>query len=65
MYLAVLLAAVAFTAGAFNWWRAMATLALVPVLVAKLRLEERMLADRFPDRANRMAGVARLIPGLW
>jgi protein-S-isoprenylcysteine O-methyltransferase Ste14 len=65
MYLAVLLAAAVFTTGAFTWSRALATLALVSVLVAKVRLEERMLADRFPDRARRMAGVARLVPGLW
>jgi protein-S-isoprenylcysteine O-methyltransferase Ste14 len=65
MYLAVILAATAFTVGGFTWWRALASLALLPVLVAKVRLEERLLDERFPDRAQRMAGVARLIPGVW
>lgn len=65
MYLAVLAAAFAFAAGAFTPLRMLAACALVPVLVAKIRLEERLLEARHSRYQAAMAGVARLVPGIW
>ncbi len=65
MYLAVLLAAAAFTFGAFTWVRAIASAVLLVVLVAKIRIEERALQARHPEYGRAMAGVPRLLPFLW
>jgi protein-S-isoprenylcysteine O-methyltransferase Ste14 len=41
-----------------------AWVALLSVLMAKARFEERMLADQYPDYAAYAARVGRLVPGL-
>lgn len=41
-----------------------AWVALLSVLMAKSRFEERMLADQYPDYAAYAARVGRLVPGL-
>lgn len=41
-----------------------AWIALLSVLMAKARFEERMLADQYPDYAAYAARVGRLVPGL-
>jgi protein-S-isoprenylcysteine O-methyltransferase Ste14 len=65
MYLAVLLAAAAVGSAPPLGPRSGFAVLLVPVIVAKVRLEEALLDAAFPDREGRMSGVARLIPGLW
>lgn len=42
----------------------LAWLALLSVLMTKSRLEERMLADQYPDYAAYAARVGRLVPGI-
>lgn len=65
MYLAVLLAAAAVgSAPPIGLHSAFAAL-LLPVIVLKVRVEERAIAAAFPEREDRMRGIARLIPGLW
>ena len=65
MYLAALLAAGALgSAPPLGLHTALAVL-LIPVIVAKVRVQERALEVAFPDRSDRMRGVARLVPGLW
>ncbi len=65
MYLAVLLAAFSFTVGAPTAYRATATVGLLLVLVVKARFEERLLERRHPGYQDRMAGIPRLVPGVW
>ncbi|MBK6629033.1 MAG: isoprenylcysteine carboxylmethyltransferase family protein [Flavobacteriales bacterium] len=65
MYLAVLLAAVAVGSAPPLGPHTGFALFLVPVVVAKVRVEERLLGVAFPDRGDRMRGVARLVPGVW
>lgn len=65
MYLAVLLCGFALALGAPTGIRWVALGMTIPVLVAKIRHEERRLTARHPDYPELMEGVARLIPGVW
>ncbi|MBK9276226.1 MAG: hypothetical protein IPM49_17025 [Flavobacteriales bacterium] len=65
MYLAVLLAAAAVgSAPPIGLHSGFAAL-LLPVILLKVRVEERAIAATFSEREERMRGIARLIPGLW
>lgn len=65
MYLAVLLCGAALALGAPAWWRTAAWMLELAVLLAKIRFEERRLAEKHPEYPELMRGVARLLPGLW
>lgn len=65
MYLAVLLTALALGSARPFALHTILALLLVPVIVAKVQVEERALAVAFPDRAERVRHVALLIPGFW
>ncbi len=65
MYAAVLLLTAALVAAAWTLPRVGCWLALLVVLVAKLRREERFLHARFPGYADYARATARLVPGVW
>ncbi len=65
MYLAVLMAAAALGSTPPLGGHTLCAGLLLPVIVAKVRLEERALNERYPERIRRMHGRARLLPGLW
>ncbi len=65
MYLAVLLAAAAVGSAPPVGPHTGCALLLVPVIVAKVGVEEHLLDAAFPERTDRMRGVARLVPGFW
>lgn len=65
MYTAVLICGAAVAFGAPSVARAIALAACLMVLLLKIRVEESLLTARHPDYAERMKGVARLLPGLW
>lgn len=65
MYAAVLLMLAALVADAASPLRAGLWLALLAVLVIKLRREERFLRAHFPGYADYTRATARLVPGLW
>ncbi|HRH70369.1 MAG: hypothetical protein JNL43_08845 [Flavobacteriales bacterium] len=65
MYTAVLLCgiAVAFGVPSLPRWIAMGVCSVI--LVLKVGYEERLLTRKHPSYPERMAGVARLFPGIW
>lgn len=65
MYSAVLLAMLAAVLADPRPWRIMAWLALLAVLVAKLRREERYLLQRFAEYAAYCERTRRLLPGVY
>lgn len=65
MYTAVLLCGLAFAAGAPNVLRAIAWGCCVAVLVTKVKHEEGLLTERYPEYPERMKGTGRLVPFLW
>jgi protein-S-isoprenylcysteine O-methyltransferase Ste14 len=65
MYTAVMICAVAFTAGGFHPLRLLASLLLLGVLVTKVRHEEGLLAARHPGYQEAMRNTWRLFPGVW
>ncbi len=65
MYTSVLLGALAAWLADPNAWRLAAWMALLAVLVAKARREERYLLQRFPAYADYRARTWALLPGLW
>lgn len=65
MYAAVLLGALAAWLFVPTAWRLAAWLALLAVLVAKARREERYLLQRFPAYSDYRARTWALLPGLW
>ncbi|MBL7986383.1 MAG: isoprenylcysteine carboxylmethyltransferase family protein [Flavobacteriales bacterium] len=65
MYTAVLLCGSAVSFGVPSLARWIALGVCVLVLVLKVRYEEGLLTARYPDYAERMRGVARLLPGVW
>lgn len=65
MYTAVLLLTVALVADAPSPLRAGLWLALLAVLVVKLRREERFLRAHFAGYADYARATARLVPGVW
>lgn len=65
MYTAVLLGALAAWLFVPTAWRLAACLALLAVLVAKARREERYLLQRFPAYSDYRARTWALLPGLW
>ncbi len=65
MYSAVLLAMLAAVAADPRLWRIGSWLALLAVLIVKLRHEERLLAARFADYPAYCRRTRRLVPGLY
>ncbi|MBV6403705.1 MAG: isoprenylcysteine carboxylmethyltransferase family protein [Flavobacteriales bacterium] len=65
MYLAVLMAAVALGSAPPPGAHTLCAVLLLPVIVAKVLREEKALDLRYPERAERMRRVPRLLPGLW
>lgn len=65
MYSATLLVVAGWLAGDPTRLRGGMGLALLTVLVVKLRYEERLLAQHFPDYPDYAARTKRLIPWLW
>jgi protein-S-isoprenylcysteine O-methyltransferase Ste14 len=65
MYCAVLLAMAGALAPDPRLWRVLLWLALLAVLIVKLRREEFYLQQRFPDYAAYRERTWRLLPGLW
>jgi protein-S-isoprenylcysteine O-methyltransferase Ste14 len=65
MYSAVLLAMLAAALADPRPWRVAAWLALLGVLLAKLRREERYLTARHPEYAAYRKRTRRLIPGIF
>jgi protein-S-isoprenylcysteine O-methyltransferase Ste14 len=65
MYTSVLLAALAAWLAVPSAWRLAVWLALLAVLVAKARREERYLLQRFPAYADYRARTWALLPWLW
>ena len=59
----VLLGAGLFIIGA-SWWHAALFVALFVLLSVKARLEERMLAARFPEYADYASRTGRIVPGV-
>ncbi|MFN3707353.1 methyltransferase family protein [Microcella sp.] len=47
-----------------SWWHGALLLALIALLSLKARLEERMLAARFPEYADYAARTGRIVPGV-
>ena len=64
IYSGLLLLAVALTVTSGSLWTSTACVALVTLINAKARWEERHLAERFPDYAAYAARTPRFIPGL-
>jgi protein-S-isoprenylcysteine O-methyltransferase Ste14 len=65
MYLSVLLATLALVLHHFSVARLIVWLALAVVFVWKLRVEERLLADRFPEYPEYQRRTKRLIPFVY
>jgi protein-S-isoprenylcysteine O-methyltransferase Ste14 len=65
MYSAVLLAMLAAALADLQPWRLVVWLALLGVLIAKLRREERYLLQRFAQYAAYRDRTWRLLPWLW
>ena len=65
MYTSVLLCGLGFTAGAPNALRMIAFGCCIVVLAIKVKHEERLLTERYPDYSERMKGTGRLVPFLW
>ncbi|RZT60862.1 protein-S-isoprenylcysteine O-methyltransferase Ste14 [Microcella alkaliphila] len=59
----VLLGAGLFIIGA-SWWHAALFVALFVLLSVKARLEERMLAARFPEYTDYASRTGRIVPGV-
>ena len=64
IYSGLLVLGVGLLAIGASWLHVLAWIALLIVLMTKSRLEERMLADRYPDYAAYAARVGRLVPGV-
>lgn len=47
-----------------SWWHGALLLALIALLSLKARLEERMLAARFPEYADYATRTGRIVPGV-
>jgi len=65
MYTAVLLVCIGLCVVQPSLWRFMACLALLGVLIGKLRFEESLLQKRFTQYPEFRANRYRLVPGLW
>jgi protein-S-isoprenylcysteine O-methyltransferase Ste14 len=66
MYVAVLLMGLATPMALGSWWALLPALLLIPVLVARIRNEERLLvAELAGYREYTHATPYRLIPGIW
>lgn len=65
MYLALILAMLALLVDRWSALRIGAWLTLIAVLVLKLRLEERLLATRFPGYARYARTTFRILPYLY
>lgn len=65
MYTAVLVFSLALLINAFSWVRLGVFGVLAVVLVIKLRYEEQMLQDEFPEYQNYMQRTWRLIPWIF
>lgn len=65
MYTAVLVCGGAIAGGSPTTVRIMALAVCGIVLVMKIGYEEKRLSTRYPEYADRMKGVARLLPLVW
>ena len=65
MYLALLLTTFPLLLADFSLSRLAVWLVLLLTLLFKMRFEEGLLADKFPDYRTYMLSTARLIPGLY
>lgn len=65
MYAASILISASWLYGACSWVRGCVWLALVGILLLKLRHEERMLRDRFPAYADYARRTRRLVPFIF
>ena len=65
MYTAVLLVMLAAIAADPRWWRILAWLALLAVLLTKAQREEGHLRAHFPDYAAYQARTRRLLPRVY
>jgi protein-S-isoprenylcysteine O-methyltransferase Ste14 len=65
MYAATLLVVAGWLAGYATWPRGLLALALLAVLVLKLRYEERLLAQHFSDYHAYAQRTKRLVPWVW
>lgn len=65
MYSATLLVVAGWLMGNARWSRGLMALGLLVVLVVKLRYEERLLVQHFPDYPAYAARTRRLVPWLW
>ncbi len=62
MYTALLLFAAGFVTLPLTWWKPLAWLALLSVLVLKARIEERQLVASFPQYADYQQRSWRFVP---
>jgi len=65
MYLALLVAILATVLSELSAIRLAAWLSLVVVLVQTLRLEERLLTERYPEYASYVSSTRRLLPFVY
>jgi len=65
MYTAMMLFCGGFAFVPFAWWKLIVWLVLLTVLIAKSRIEERQLRDRFTEYAAYANRTRRFIPFLW
>lgn len=64
VYTGLLLGGVALTIIGASWWHVLILAALVLLLMAKARWEERMLLARYPQYRGYAARVGRFLPGI-
>ena len=65
MYSSLMLFCGGFTLTPFHWWKVAVWLALLFVLVAKSRIEERQLLQRFTDYAAYCKRTRRFVPFIY
>ncbi len=65
MYASLIIIGIALVADTFTWPRLLILLVLVVDLVVKLRYEEGLLQNHYPEYATYMAQTKRLVPYLF
>ena len=65
MYTSIFIAALALTAGQFDYIKLGISLALVAGLVVKMLFEEDLLCNHYPDYVEYMTKTKRVIPFVW
>ena len=66
MYLGTMLMYLATPVALGSWWALLPALLIVPILIARIVNEEKVLAENLPGyRAYMQKTRYRLIPGIW